>query len=74
MRPWNSAQFFDLASKTFPGSNVKRISEHCSVDETGVARSFRERMDVGECVFESVAYLDDMVDEVFCKFLFFSIS
>jgi hypothetical protein len=67
VRPWNMAQFLDLASKTWPGSTVETLSEHDGCDGSGFRELFYSYY--GGCkttptIVEELPFSDDDIADI----------
>ena len=71
VRPWNSEQFQDLASKIWHGYENILVSEHRAVDQRGLSKKFyRALSNISEHTASSELSEDDIADVILrCRFL-----
>ncbi|MEC9040533.1 MAG: hypothetical protein VX787_13520 [Pseudomonadota bacterium] len=67
VRPWNMAQFLDLASKTWPGSTVETLSEHDGCDGSGFRElfySYYRCCKTTPTTVEELPFSDDDIEDI----------
>lgn len=71
VRPWSQEQFLDLARQTWPGADVKGVSEHRTIDEVGLQagfyRAYRQRSFDASWMSLTAGELDNLI--ICCRFL-----
>ncbi|WBU40026.1 hypothetical protein [Marinobacter alkaliphilus] len=63
-RPWNEAQFYDLANRTWPKTSVGIISEHSDVDQSGFFKYFYSYFEESKKYSNILPYIEFDNDEV----------